>query len=289
MPHFKTILKSLFQVVIKSLLGLVAAILIGVPCFLFFTQHSLIYHPRSYFSREVEGIPLTYSTSEGHQTAYYIPPLDKSSSLPERIWVMFPGNASVAMDWIQFVKRYPAHREAFLLIDYPGYGNCGGVASPQSIEDSSEAALRYLSELLHLRGDFKLGVIGHSLGCAAGLNFAVRHRVDRLVLVAPFTNLRDMAQRTVGWPLCWLLRHNFDNRARLLELVKREPLPRVDLFHGSADEVIPLAMGKKLASEFPQMITFHEVQEAHHNTILVQARDQIFEAMQKQSGKKSEL
>ena len=86
----------------------------------------------------------------------------------------------------------------------------------------------------------------------------------------------------VGWPLCWLLAHNYDNQARLRELASRPHPPRVTIFHGSEDEVIPVFMGRQLASMFPRMITFHEVPGAGHNTILFDSRSQIFAAMGEQ-------
>jgi pimeloyl-ACP methyl ester carboxylesterase len=118
-------------------------------------------------------------------------------------------------------------------------------------------------------------VIGHSIGCGAGLQFAARWNVDRVVLIAPFTTMREMARRVVGWPLCHLLLHNFDNRARLAELAARRLEPEVVLFHGTDDEVIPFEMGRSLAAEHPGMIRFHAVPGADHNTIVDTASEEI--------------
>jgi pimeloyl-ACP methyl ester carboxylesterase len=89
-----------------------------------------------------------------------------------------------------------------------------------------------------------------------------------------------MGRHTVGWPLCYLLRHNYDNRARLRDLATRQPLPRITIFHGGDDGLIPASMGRELASLFPAMITFHEIPGADHNSVLSGARAQIFAAMQ---------
>jgi pimeloyl-ACP methyl ester carboxylesterase len=267
------------------MIGTMIITVAGVPVVLFVKQHSMIYFPRHYIPREEKGPKLAFTTSEGRQFAYYIPPDTGGDRPPERLWVMFSGNASLALDWLDFVKRYPGHRDGFLLLDYPGYGSCEGSASPQSIEESAEAAFERLAQQLHTTRaglDAKLGVVGHSLGCATALNFAVNHPVDRVVLMAPFTTLRDMARRTVGWPLCWLLRHNFDNRARLAELAARKLPPRVTIFHGAKDEVIPEQMGHGLAVQFPDMIRFNEVPEATHDMIVVLARDRVFSVMRKQ-------
>ncbi len=111
-------------------------------------------------------------------------------------------------------------------------------------------------------------MLGHSLGAATGLNFAARHPVERIVLIAPFTTMRAMARRSVGWPLCWLLLHNYDNRARLRELAARPHPPRIAIFHGEDDQFIPVAMGRGLAAMFPGMIAFHPVPGAGHASVL---------------------
>jgi pimeloyl-ACP methyl ester carboxylesterase len=123
-------------------------------------------------------------------------------------------------------------------------------------------------------------VLGHSLGAAAACQFAARHAVARVVLVSPFTELRAMARRSVGWPLCWLLRGNFDNRARLAEITARTPAPPVVILHGDDDEVIPVAMGRTLAAELGDRCRYQEIAGADHNGILGMAESQIWAAMQ---------
>ena len=133
-----------------------------------------------------------------------------------------------------------------MLIDYPGYGACQGSPSPKAIEDSAEGAFRALAQSLKVEPgaiESNLDLICQSIGCATGLNFAVHHPVRRIILLAPFTSLRDMARRMVGWPLCWLLHHNFDNRARLRELAARAQPPQVTILHGDADMTVPTSMG----------------------------------------------
>jgi pimeloyl-ACP methyl ester carboxylesterase len=88
-----------------------------------------------------------------------------------------------------------------------------------------------------------------------------------------------MARRAIGWPLCWLLLHNFDNRARMAELAARPQPPRVTIFHGSADTLIPEEMGRSLAEAFPKMATFHEVADADHNSVVTWAQPEMFKAM----------
>lgn len=274
--------------VIRAVVRILLLVFLGFALLLFVLQDRMIYHPRPY-ARNLPAafagnpVEIKYSTSAGNQTAFYIPPKNAALAHPARIWVMFAGNGSLALDWIDLTAGAPDRDDGFLLIDYPGYGSCEGSASPDSIEESAEQALAHLGSKLNLEPDAldqKLNAIGHSIGCGAALNFCVRHPVRKIILIAPFTSLRDMARNQVGFPLCLLLRHNFDNRARLAELAARTHSPAITLFHGTADALIPIRMGRELTGMFPSMIRFREVPEAGHNTVVYDALPEIHEAME---------
>jgi len=265
---------------------ILVATAIGVVILLLFFQNRLIYHPRSYprgvVSRFPSLVPLSYTTSQGSEEAFYLPPRLSPSQPPRHLWVVFPGNGSLALNWADFVEHATDPGNGFLLIDYPGYGNCEGSPSPRAIQESAEAAFGCLAQSLHCQPgalEGNLNLLCHSIGCATGLNFAERHPVDSIILLAPFTSLREMGRRTVGWPLCWLLLHNFDNRARLGELAARAHPPRITILHGSDDQVVPVSMGRELAAMFPGIVTFQEIPGADHITILSDGRAQILAAM----------
>jgi pimeloyl-ACP methyl ester carboxylesterase len=191
------------------------------------------------------------------------------------------GNASLALDWLEIIEDYPDEETGFLLLDYPGYGNSQGRAGPEAILESAEAALAELAaglgvDLREVEG--RLQLMGHSLGAAAVLLYAGQHRVNGIVLVSPFTSLKDMATLVVGKPLNRTLRHDYDNRARLREIIARDPGVPITIFHGNHDKIIPVRMGRELAGLFPT-IEYREVANGDHNYILVTAREEIFTAM----------
>ncbi len=255
---------------------------------LFIFQRHLIYHPRSYderydFHQFKNIIELEYQTSEGKQISFYLPPKTPSNQPPETLWVLFGGNGSLALDWYDFIRGYPDSQAGILLIEYPGYGKCEGNASPETMLASTEKAIDRLAEYLavhrnHLESN--LHILGHSLGTGSGLQFAIRHPVKHVVLVSPFTSLQEMACRVVGKPLCYLLRHHFDNEHSLSELSKRSSIPQVHIIHGTLDRVVPVAMGRDLAKRFVPMVTYLEIPNADHNFIFSFAQEAIYKIMQ---------
>ncbi|HEX8679711.1 MAG TPA: alpha/beta hydrolase, partial [Chthoniobacterales bacterium] len=215
------------------LVAFVLAAVLALVALIYFRQHNMIYHPRPYGPEFANSLPpgvveLRYSTIAGAQSAFYLP-RGAEQPIPSRIWVAFPGNGSFALDWLALIARDPNPTNAYLLVDYPGYGRNEGYAAIATNRAVADGALEALEKHLGLSSgelDSRLNIIGHSFGCGAGLDFASRHSANRMVLVAPFTSLREAAVLVVGELLSHLLIENYDNRARLHELAERENPPR---------------------------------------------------------------
>ncbi|RYZ68919.1 MAG: hypothetical protein EOP09_08645, partial [Proteobacteria bacterium] len=128
-----TLLRRLGRLaVVLGLLALIPWVLL-VSC-----QSRLIYFPRPYSGDEARdwkdlsgGKIVDYTTSQGKQRAF----LQGELANPRNLWVVCAGNGSVALDWSHWFKdRVPAG-DAWLLVDYPGYGNCEGKPSPGHIRE----------------------------------------------------------------------------------------------------------------------------------------------------------
>ncbi|MCX7766272.1 MAG: alpha/beta hydrolase [Candidatus Sumerlaeia bacterium] len=264
--------------------------------YLFLTQRRMIYYRSSYSEHYLSKLPdgiieLTYRISCGDQTVFYLPPRVNPRQKPESLWVLFNGRAALALDWLELIRDFPDENAGFLLIEYPGYGKCKGKPSAKRILESSEAGLQRLAEFIQTditELEKHLNLLGYSLGTGTSLQFAVRHPIERIILIAPFTSLVDMARLAVGSPLCQMLIDRYDNRARLRELVKRSDPPVVHIFHGDADDTVPFSMGQELAKLHAKQIIFHHIPGANHINIIKFARKQILEVMtEKQSRKYS--
>lgn len=265
---------------VRAILGL-SLILLVMLSILYFRQHSLVYHPRPYdgsyaYALPADGVEINYAIGGAKYWAYYLP---GGKSLPKRIWLAFCGNGSLALDWTSILRDYPWNGDGFLFIDYPGYGKNGGYATIDSTRASADAALSALAARLHQTEDqMRLCAIGHSLGSAVALDFAARHNVERVVLIAPFTTSREEAATISGGWISRLLIESYDNRENLAETMRRNPNVRVAIFHGINDEVIPVRMGRELAREFP-FTEFFAVESADHITVLNHGHDKIINWM----------
>jgi len=272
------------RLVVRGLVALSLSFFLFIAL-IYFKQHSMVYHPRPYGAGYAQALPangeeISYTLPFGKQTAFYVPPRDSEQS-PVRLWVAFCGNGSLALDWTTILAGYPNAHDAFLLVDYPGYGKCQGYATIASMRVSSDAALKTLTKRLALSEEemeSRLCTIGHSLGSAVAIDFGARHRVQRVLAIAPFTTLREEAAWIITSPLSYLLIENYDNRAGIAEIRKRNPEAKIAIFHGTNDEVIPVRMGRELAQKFP-FIDFFPVEGANHVSVLSEAHDQIIRWM----------
>ncbi len=260
------------------------AIICGVPlAFLTACQSRLIYFPRSYgpgvtakWSAETHGKPIEFTTSQGKQRAF----LQGNLKSPRNLWIVCGGNGTVALDWSDWLVDHGPREDAWLLVDFPGYGDCEGYPSPARIRESLAAAVPLATKTLgwadpnpaHLR------FFGHSLGAAACLIAATEFKIQRGVLVAPFTSTMDMAQVVTRLPLGFLVTQRFNNEARLADLAARGP-GEVIILHGVNDEVIPVTMSRELAARQKDIVRLIEIPGARHNTIQSQNSAQLADAL----------
>jgi pimeloyl-ACP methyl ester carboxylesterase len=231
-----------------------------------------------FFERK-ENLQLTFETDKGKQVAFYVPPLIKPDSMPEKIAILYPGINAVALGWWRFIRLEDDPGAGYLLIDYPGRGLSEGQMNPEKNYKNTEGALEALAAHFKTEQvDAELSLMGHSFGTGAALQFAARQKVSRVVLVAPFDTLRNgVAQRSVI--LAILMPVQIDNVALLRTILAGDEKPAITIIHGSKDASLPVEMGRKLADVNREAIEFHEIPEGDHVSILTSHRDTIFHSL----------
>jgi pimeloyl-ACP methyl ester carboxylesterase len=283
----KSVVPRARAAVLRTLLLLLIAMGL-IAGFIGCVQRKMIYHPQRYEQRLLDSLPdrlvrVPYTVEGREQVAFYLPPRTASDDKPTRTWVLFHGNASLALWWMRWIEEdVNVDDVAWLLVDYPGYGMNDGKPTRASIVMATESVIPALATVIDTpREDIEsdLSTLGFSMGAAAAAEFAVRHPVKNVVMLAPFTSLGAMARRTVGWPLSEVLIDRFDNTKRLEQLSARSTPPRVVILHGDRDTVVPFSQGRRLAEQFPEMVRFVPVAGADHVDILDSTASQLREIL----------
>ena len=240
--------------------------------FLVGCQSRLIYFPRPYgegtvakWQKERAGKTIDYTTSQGKQRAF----LQGNLKSPRNLWIFCAGNGTLALEWSDWLALNAPREDAWLLVDFPGYGDCQGYPSPGRIRDNLKAAVPLAAKEIGWSGKpdpARLRFFGHSLGAGSVMMAATEFQIQRGVLVSPFTSTMDMGAYMLHLPLGWAVWHRFDNAARLAELDKRGP-GKVIILHGSADSSIPITMSRTLQAAQPALVTLRELKGGDHNSL----------------------
>ena len=251
-----------------------------------YMESRFIYFPTSYPPDQTDsfiqqgGQRLEFHTSQGAQTAWLRLPIDEGI-VPERVWIVTAGNGSLALDFADLAEKCNLRRDAFIFFDYPAYGLCEGKPNPDTIRESFAAAASLITERCGIpTGSLpSRGIVwGHSLGAAAALIAAEEYGIRQAVLLSPFTSTMEMTRAAIGLPLGFIVRHRYDNEARLTGLKHRNG--RAWIIHGNEDEVIPVAMGHRLAAVMGDAANFYGIPSGRHNTLMQSALTEICRSMQ---------
>jgi fermentation-respiration switch protein FrsA (DUF1100 family) len=186
-----------------------------------------------------DGERLTLRAADGQAvTALWFPPVWRGA----RVVACFHGNGETADDDIPFARGLVQRGLGALLVEYRGYGgSAGGTPTEDGLYLDAEAALDEAARRGF--GPDRVALWGTSLGTGVAAEMARRGRGARLVLVAPFTSLRNVASRTAPWlPMSLVLPDRYDTLGKA-ESIRAPTL----IVHGDRDEVVPFDMGQTLA------------------------------------------
>lgn len=149
-------------------------------------------------------------------------------------FLVFHGNGAAATGSIRWLAPLITEGYGVVAAEYREYSGNPGRASETGLAADADA---FYARARVLAGDGKLIVVGHSLGGGVAFGLARRQRLDALVTVDTFTDLRAMAPAAARW----LITDRYDNAAAIATL--DEPCY---LIHGTADSMIPLAHAEAL-------------------------------------------
>ena len=175
--------------------------------------------------------------------------------------VHFHGNGEQVGDLGWLAELYREQGVSFAAVEYPGYPSAGGSPSEHALEQAAQAALTWLTPDLQI-DKRRLILSGQSLGTGVAMKLAAKGWGTRLILLSPYTSLPDVAAGAFSmFPVRVLMLDRYDS----LGLAPRVGLPAL-VIHGTVDEVIPFALGKRLSGALPGA-RFVPIEGAGHNDL----------------------
>lgn len=175
--------------------------------------------------------------------------------------VYFHGNAGNLARWGEVVYPFVELGYEVFIMDYRGYGKSTGERNQQRMLSDTEAIYSYA---LQLESEDNIILFGRSIGSAFASYLAGKTQPNKLILETPFYSLKDVAKEVIPiYPTRFLLRYNFQNHQSL----KTCTAP-VFIFHGTEDEVVDYASGKKLHESLDgKRSEMHTIEGGHHNDL----------------------
>ena len=189
---------------------------------------------------------------------WFLPPTSASTEpFPAVLW--FYGNGETIGAIWPAIRDFRPPQAALLVVDYPGYGASGGRTSEAGLYEAGALAYDALASRPGVDRK-RIYVYGRSLGSAVATRTAADHEVAGLILESPFTSARGMAARHYRIFPRFLVRLELDNLSTI-------PLVRcpVLVFHGTADLLVPMDMGRRVAEAARTPVEFVMIEGAGHN------------------------
>jgi hypothetical protein len=178
---------------------------------------------------------------------------------PHALVVYFHGNGGNLSVWAPILSDIARRGYSVVAFDYRGYGLSTGSPSERGLYRDVDAVIAYASRLR--TPPVPLVYWGRSLGTAMAAYASTRQRPDGLILEAGFPDARSLVRAS---PLLALLSFFSAYRFPTAEFANQGRVPAL-VMHGTADSVIPFALGRALHERLSGPKTFVEITGGDHN------------------------
>jgi uncharacterized protein len=229
--------------------------------FFYFIQSALIFYPQPI----TRSVPLDEQVEEVHITTAEEISLHGwlskgDSQSPHKLIIYFGGNAEEVSHLIPAAATLNGW--AFLLVNYPGYGNSQGKPGQDSFFKAALAVYDYAKT----RQDISLEhivLLGRSIGTGSAAYLAHERAVRAVIMISPFESLQPVAQSSMPFlPVGLLLQHKFPSKKYASNI--EAPLLA---FYGTEDRIIPSRHSKKLAEIWKGHTRLIALEGFRHNDI----------------------
>lgn len=174
--------------------------------------------------------------------------------------IFFHGNAGNLQGWGKYAQHFTDLGYDFYLFDYRGYGKSGGEISSQEQLYADTDAMMQLVLREYDAGE--VTALGYSVGSGLAARTAQKYGAKRLVLIAPYFSLEDLAREKMPFVPKFLIKYKIPT----FEFVGDFGGP-VTIFHGEHDELIGVDNSRRLLKFLKPGDKIYEL-NAGHNDIL---------------------
>lgn len=151
---------------------------------------------------------------------------------------------------------------SLVLVNYRGYGQSQGKVSERSLYSDAIEIYDYFTGRSSIK-EPKIAIIGRSIGTGVATFLASQRKCDAVVLVSPYTSLKDVAYIHYPFlPVGLILKYKFDS-------IKRVPgikAPALILV-AAEDRTIPAKLSYNLAEKWGGKVIIKEFPGVDHNSI----------------------
>lgn len=174
--------------------------------------------------------------------------------------IFFHGNAGNLQGWGKYAQHFTDLGYDFYLFDYRGYGKSGGEISSQEQLYADTDAMMQLVLREYDAGE--VTALGYSVGSGLAARTAQKYGAKRLVLIAPYFSLEELAREKMPFVPKFLIKYKIPT----FEFVGGFGGP-VTIFHGEHDELIGVDNSRRLLKFLKPGDKMYEL-NAGHNDIL---------------------
>ena len=174
--------------------------------------------------------------------------------------IFFHGNAGNLQGWGKYARHFTDLGYDFYLFDYRGYGKSGGeIGSQEQLYADADAMME---SVLREYDAGEVTALGYSVGSGLAARAAQKYGAKRLVLIAPYFSLEELAREKMPFVPKFLIKYKIPT----FEFVGDFGGP-VTIFHGEHDELIGVDNSRRLLKFLKPRDKVYEL-NAGHNDIL---------------------
>ncbi|MEP3655757.1 MAG: alpha/beta hydrolase [Litorimonas sp.] len=240
---------------------------VALAALAFFVQRKILYFPPNFY--HPPPAQMTEIRTASGALGWYSPAENNRPTV-----MVFHGNASSIDSNMHIFRDLQSAGYGVWSVGYPGYPGMTGKPTQPNLVAAAIEQYEHLSKM----GVENIIFYGTSLGAGVAVQLAVQHQPELLISDAPFNSVLDMAHRQMPlFPTAILVKDKWRSDKALKDL--NVPLIWI---HGTSDNVIPIAQGRKLFEDYAGPKSAHIIEGAgHNNTWLNGGREVVLTALNK--------